>query len=249
MGILEDIIEMGRDSEHNKNQFRIRTKRRKKRTSIEANDKKLIRLFKEERKLRKRKYNLPMIDLIPPIQKGWKRYFVVRDDVKRSKMGSFYENLLQKINTFQYSSTKVFKKKVKRKGKKVAIDIEQKLSVIYPHELKKLKLDEHQFACFEYRIIQEVYEKTIREKHFYEFREPWRYVLRIRPNMIDKVKVFDSELEQRMAQLDTILFENHKNKARLSKIRDWSNYIDKSQEKYDNPLKNKPLYLIIEDFK
>ncbi|WP_305952628.1 hypothetical protein [Emticicia oligotrophica] len=248
MGILEDNIAMGESSIYSKNQLRIRTKRRRKRTSIEARDKKLIRLYKEEKELRKRKYNLPMIDLSPPIQKGYKRFFVVREDVKRSKMGSFYENLLQKINTFQYSSTKIFKKKAKRKGKKVLVDIEQKLSVIYPHELKKLKLDERQLNCFEYKIVLEVLGKTIREKHFYEFKEPWRYVLRIRPNMIDKVKAFDSELEQRIAELDTILYENHKNNGRLIKMKGWSRYIYKNQERCINPLKNKSLNQIIKDF-
>ena len=111
MGILEDIIAMSESSIFIENQFKIRTKRRRKRASIEAKDKKLIRLYKQEKELRKRKYNLPMIDLSPPIQKGYKRFFVVREDIKRSKLGSFYENLLQKINTFQYSSTKIFKKK------------------------------------------------------------------------------------------------------------------------------------------
>ena len=248
MGILEDIIAMGESSIYSKNQLRIRTKRRRKRASVEARDKKLIRLYKEEKELRKRKYNLPMIDLSPPIQKGYKRFFVVREDVKRSKMGSFYENLLQKINTFQYSSTKIFKKKAKRKGKKVLVDIEQKLNVIYPHELKKLKLDERQLNCFDYKIVLEVLGKTIREKHFYEFKEPWRYVLRIRPNMIDKVKAFDSELEQRIAELDTILYENHKSNGRLIKMKGWCRYIYKNQEKYINPLKNKSLNQIIKNF-
>ena len=75
MDILEDIIEISGSSTYSENQFRIRTKRRRKRASIEANDKKLIRLFKEERKLRKQKHELPMIDLVPPIQKGFKRFF------------------------------------------------------------------------------------------------------------------------------------------------------------------------------
>lgn len=248
MGILEDIIAMSESSIFIENQFKIRTKRQRKRASIEAKDKKLIRLYKQEKELRKRKYNLPMIDLSPPIQKGYKRFFVVREDVKRSKMGSFYENLLQKINTFQYSSTKIFKKKAKRKGKKVLVDIEQKLSVIYPHELKKLKLDERQLDCFDYKIVQEVLGKTIREKQFYEFKEPWRYVLRIRPNMIDKVKAFDSELEQRIAELDTVLYKNHKNNGRLVKMKGWSRYAYTNQEKYNNPLKNQSLNQIIKGF-
>ncbi|MDZ7935337.1 MAG: hypothetical protein U5M51_10310 [Emticicia sp.] len=249
MGILEDIIEMSKSSAYSENQFRIRPKRRRKRASIEAKDKNLIRLYKQDKELRKQKQELPMIDLIPPVQKGFKRYFIVRNDVKRSKMGSFYENLLQKINTFQYNDTKVFKKKVKRKGKKIYIDREQELRVIYPHELPKFKLDERQMACFELKTKQEIHGKIIREKQFYEFREPWRFVLRVRPNIIDKVKAFDSELEQRTAELHSILFKNHKNQGRLTHLKGWNRYHDVNEEKYRNPLVNKPLYQIIEDFK
>ncbi|MDZ7900020.1 MAG: hypothetical protein U5N85_18600 [Arcicella sp.] len=78
-------------------------------------NKQLIRLYREDRSLRKQKYELPMIDLVPPIQRGWKRYFIVREDVRRSKMGVFYENLLQKINTVQHSADKTFKVKKETK--------------------------------------------------------------------------------------------------------------------------------------
>lgn len=249
MGILEDIIEMVRDSEHNKNQFRIRTKRRRKRTSIEAKDKKLIGLYKQDKELRKQKQELPMIDLVPPIQKGYKRFFVVREDVKRSKMGSFYENLLQKINTFQYNETKIFNKKVKKFGRKIHVEREQSLKVFYPNDFAKLKLNERQIECFELRLLQEIRGRTIYAKEVYVFKEPWRFVLRIRPNMIEKVKLFDVELEQKMAQVDAVIYDNYKNLGRLKKLRDWGRYNDYNVEKHKNPLKNMPLHLIIEDFK
>lgn len=247
MGILEDTIATSDSSTDCENYFRIRTKRRRKRASIEAKDKKLIRLYKQEKELRKRKYNLPMIDLTPPIQKGYKRFFVVREDVKRSKMGSFYENLLQKINTFQYNETKIFKQKTKKFGRKIYVEREQTLKVFYPNDFAKLQLNERQIECFELCLVQEVRGKTIYEKEVHVFKEPWRFVLRIRPNMIEKVKLFDAELEQKMAEVDAIIYDNYKNHGRLKKLRGWGRYNNYNEEKHKNPLENIPIYQIIED--
>ncbi len=180
-----------------KEQTRLRTIRRKKREIVEANDKRIIRLFKERRELEKRKRNLPMIDLNPPIQKGWKRYFVVREDVRRSKQGVFYENLLRKINTTQYSDTKEFRKKKKKAGRKIYEPKKQDLQIIYPHELVKLKITPAELLCFNLKIKEKVINKKIVETYYYEIIESWRFVLRIRPNLIDKVKAHDNELEQK----------------------------------------------------
>lgn len=249
MGILKDIIEMSKSSTYNENQFRIRTKRRRKRASIEAKDKKLIGLYKQDKELRKQKKELPMIDLVPPIQKGYKRFFVVREDVKRSKIRSFYENLLQKINTFQYNETKIFKQKTKKFGRKIYVEREQSLKVFYPNDFAKLKLNERQIECFELRLLQEIRGRTIYSKEVYVFKEPWRFVLRIRPNMIEKVKLFDAELEQKIAEVDAVIYNNYKNHGRLKKLRDWGRYHNYNEEKHKNPLKNMPLHLIMEDFK
>lgn len=242
---MEDIFNQ---TENNLGSFRLRSERRRRRDKIADKDKILIRLYKENKELRKQKRALPMIDLFPPIQRGWKRYFVLREDVRRSKMGNFYENLLLKINTFQYDSSKIFKKKIKRGGKKIYVDREQELKIIYRYELPKYKFDERQLACFEYQIVWEVVGRNIREKHIYVFKEPWRYVLRIRPNIIDKVRVLDSELEQRIAELDGTLYENYVNKGRLTKLRGWGKYDWVNKLKYENPLKDKSLNKIIEEF-
>ena len=121
-------------------QIRIRSKRRRKRDIIEAHDKKLIRLFKEDRELSKRRSELPMIDLKPPIQRGYKRYFIVREDVRRSKQGVFYENLLRKINTTQFSATKEFKQKKRRLGRRIYEARGQYLKTVLPHEINQMKL-------------------------------------------------------------------------------------------------------------
>jgi NADH:ubiquinone oxidoreductase subunit C len=60
----------------------------------------------------------------------------------------------------------------------------------------------------------------------------------VRPNIIDKIKSIDTELEQKIAELYGIVYDNHKNKGRLHQLRGWPSYHWRSDEKYKNPLKN-----------
>ena len=39
----------------------------------------------------------------------------------------------------------------------------------------------------------------------YVFKEPWRFVLRVRPNVISKVKAFSAELESRQKKINSYL--------------------------------------------
>ena len=223
--------------------LRLRTERRRKKDAIDDKNKQLIRLYREDKSLNKQKWELPMIDLIPPIQRGWKRYFIVREDVRRSKMGTFYENLLQKINTVQYNADKAFKVKKKRKGRRIYEAKEQLLKEIYTYELVKFKLTERELACFELKTVRVLRYKMIYEKQVYVFKEPWRYVLRIRPNMIDKVKAHDNELEQRIAEVHAKIWHNYSNSGRIIKLGFARSYrwSYSKNPKYLNPLKNVPL--------
>lgn len=74
--------------------------RQKKRMQYEDFDKQLISLDKKRDDLQELKRNLGWEPLIPPVQKGWKRFFVLRDDVERSKHAEFFQNILKKINTY-----------------------------------------------------------------------------------------------------------------------------------------------------
>mgnify|MGYP000595125188 CR=1 FL=1 len=88
----------------------------------------------------------------------------------------------------------------------------------------------------------------------YVFCEPWRFVLRVRPNMITKVKRKDLVLEQYQDELKS---QRDRNWGRLVKIwggntNSWNTcqkqYIPKEKYKY-NPVKNKNLWEIMEEYK
>lgn len=193
---------------------RFKSKRRRKRLAKEGQDKKLVQLFKEFKRLRKQQWDLGYMDLIPPVQKGWKRYFILRPDVMLSKDKDFFLELLEKINTTTYSHRKDFKHKRRRHGKKVDVDRIQNLQEFFTWQFEKLKLTEREKMYFKIEM------KVTDRGHLipaFVFTEPWRYVLRIRPNMITKVKIVDPELKSREKQIDNY-FEWNKLYPRLFKV-------------------------------
>src|SRR4051812_19284598 len=95
--------------------YRLRTARQRKRMQYEDFDKQLIQLDKEEDRLYRQKMNLGWEALHPPVQKGWVRSFILREDIARSRYAFFFEAMLKKINTYEYSWRKDFKRKKKRR--------------------------------------------------------------------------------------------------------------------------------------
>lgn len=82
---------------------RLKSKRRRKRLSKKAKEKQLIALHHLEMDLWHQKRNLPLVPLEKPYQKGWVRFFVVRDDVQRVDTLGFFTELLEKINNQLWS--------------------------------------------------------------------------------------------------------------------------------------------------
>ncbi|MDQ0592417.1 hypothetical protein QFZ37_000786 [Chryseobacterium ginsenosidimutans] len=57
------------------------------------------------------------------------------------------------------------------------------------------------------RIIKKDVEKQIRKRYnvYYEFIEPWRFILQVKPYMITHYKPLNSELEKEYAELESYL--------------------------------------------
>lgn len=187
--------------------YRLKTKRQKQQAVKKAFDKKLLKLNKERKLLNKQLYDLGWEELKPPVVRGFKRTFVVRDDVARSSNGLFFEQLLQKINVIQYSPFKTFTVKKRKFGKKIKIAKPQYLQELQAYKVLKLKLTERELQYF-----------SIEEKYLYAqkyltkvwvMNEPWRYVLKVSANVITKTRIRDVELEQRIAEIDKYLEQNN----------------------------------------
>lgn len=185
--------------------YRLRTARQKKRMRYKDFDKQLIKLFKEERDLRKQINNLGFKELKPPVQKGWIRHFILRDDVVNGPHAVFFENILKKINTYEYHWRRDFKIKIKRFGKKFYIVKEQQLRKLWEYRFRELE-----FTDAERQFFYEVWEPDYDGKWHKRicFKEPWRFVLVIRPNMIDKERIVDGALESRKKQIENYLEKN-----------------------------------------
>ena len=232
--------------------YRLRTARQKKRMQYKDFEKKLRKLNKEERKLLEKKRSIKWEPLVPPFQRGWKRYFVLREDVARSKQAEFFENILRKINTVDWSHRRDFKVKKRRKGYKKYVVKEQQLLRPYDFEFPRMN-----FSEFERQLFYEVfyYEKGgKRIVKRYVFREPWRFVLRVRPNMITMVKKKDAIIESRLKKIGNYLDRN-KLRGKMERLlygySYYRSYYEKFEDKEKYIFKNKAfsqvLHLINEE--
>lgn len=185
--------------------YRLRSLRSRKRTIKKDVEKQIRKKYKRSEELWDIKRNIPWIPLDDPYQRGFVRFFVVRDDVMRSKDGEFFEEILKKINTYMYSESRQFLKKKRKFGKRIYVAKEQKLKRISSWSWNDpkfgLTVQERQyFLKYEeycpYRKCNEVY---------YEFTEPWRLILRVKVNMVTHYKPVDFELEKEYAELESYL--------------------------------------------
>lgn len=185
--------------------FRLRSVRSRKRAIRKDVEKQIRTKYKRSRELWKIRRNLPLIPLDKPYQRGFVRFFVVREDVKQSKDGDFFEGILKKINTYMYSDNRKFLKKKRKFGRKIYVEREQKLRYItsYSWNYPKWELTDRERQYFEkkedYCPVRKIF------GIYYQFTEPWRFALRVKPNMITHYKPLDLELEKEYAALDSYL--------------------------------------------
>lgn len=224
---------------------RIKSVRRKKRLVKTDRDKQLIQLDKRRAELWDQRRKLPLVPLEQPYQRGWKRFFVLREDLKHSQRAAFYEDLLPKINTIEYSRDKSFKRKKRRKkgyGYEVRKQLLRELD-LYWWNGPKVNLTEQEKACF--TCVEAYSIKTRRLEVKYVFDEPWRYVLKVTPNMVTHRKPIDSDLEKELAWIDNHI-DRHDLAPRIHLLTHGKNYRWRErfakQPKYINKIKNIPRY-------
>ena len=212
----------------------------------------MIRLDELRTKLRYDKEHLPWVPLAEPYQKGWKRFFVLREDIRRSKDADFYQTLLDKINTVQYSRDKAFRMRKRRMRRYVYTVKTQAVREIELWEWvsPKLKLTEKErtlFFRYERWCSQSKYWKVS-----YVFTEPWRFVLRIRPHMITEQRMIDANLEAELRRLKNYIERNNLG-GKMYKLtrsqRGRRNWHEGVKPQHRHPFINKPLRIILAECK
>ncbi|MDO4435794.1 MAG: hypothetical protein Q4B71_05180 [Cardiobacteriaceae bacterium] len=223
---------------------RYRSKRSRLRKRKQAQEKNIRQAWLRYQTVEKAIRDIPLLPLPEPYQKGWQRFFVLREDIKQSALASFYEEILKTINTVQYSETRQFVKKARRKGKKIYLPREQHLKrfslVDWYHP--KCPLSERQRAHFG---LVEYFDATTQcWRKEYEFLEPWRYVWKIAPRWITHYRPVHELLEREKALLEYKLFDCKPHYAILQNrvfcprnaYKAWRK--SKSEQLFPNPLKN-----------
>lgn len=184
--------------------LRILAKRQKIRRIKTGQEKALLEMDRERDRLYGLLYQKEYIELDPPYQQGWRRTFEMRADVAAGSQADQFAEILKLINTVQFSLRKDFKIKKRYKGKKVYRAREQSLNCLGEQQWEKL-VSRHRALFYE---IWNVDKRTGYRKS-YVFAEPWRYVLKVRPNMITRLVRINPDLESRCRQLDGMISSNH----------------------------------------
>lgn len=199
-------------------QYKLKTARQKKRLQKKDFDKQVIQIIKKREQYWQQRCDLPWVPLEEPYQRGWKRHFVLREDIQRSAMGHFYQQFLKNINTFQFSPDKSFKAKRKRKQRKTTVDRKQFLREFPEWQWNSDKYHSlNELEKTQFHLYEKWDDKSKTVKMVYRFNEPWRYVLKIVPNLITHVKLLDSQLEQDIQRLDNFITQ-HQIEARIYKL-------------------------------
>ena len=213
---------------------RLRNLRSRKRIAREDHEKYLRECIKRQKVLFKQRRELPLVPLEKPYQKGYVRFFVLREDVRQGKQADFFATLLEKINTYQYADTRKFQKKKKRRGKRVYIARKQELYAFSQWEweraLEKGKFTQKERAYF--AKIECFNRQKDRFEIYYEFTEAWRFELRVKPNMITHYRPVDIAIEQELAELDKIINDHKKWGIIHSKIYGGSYSWNQFQKRY-----------------
>jgi hypothetical protein len=232
--------------------YRIRTARQKKRMQHEDLEKRLLKLDKERWQLRVQQFNRGWAPVDPPYQRGWKRFFVLRADVARSNQAEFFEGILKKINTSQWSYRKDFRVRGKRNKKvlgKYRIR-EQHLLAPDPMSFAKLDFSDKEKLFFEERLSYCVQQgKYIKS---YVFIEPWRFELRIRPNIVREAWIVDPVLKSRQKEIDSFI-EKGWHEGKITKLNGgaWTSFFSKLYErrKYVYAWKHKSFSQLMDEIK
>ena len=115
------------------------------------------------------------------------------------------------------------------------------------HYLVKHQFSDKELAYFEEKLI---YSKRHREPvKVVVFTEPWRFVLRIRPNIITHTKLRDVVLEQRIKRIDTYIQQNDL-KGTINRLvyghHKW-HWFREEKARERNPYKHKNLEQILDE--
>ncbi len=170
-------------------------------------EKDLIKLYKELDRVRTTVWRSEMVELDKPRFAGFRRFFVLRDDILKRKDAKDIQQILDRINCECYSKSKDFSfyDTQDRWG-----TVRQKLGTLSEKQWEQLPNNQKKF-------FWETWHGRLRCKQ-YIFQFPWMFVYKIRRRYVKKVPLLSPEMESRLAELHSKIFEQDYLWPRISKL-------------------------------
>ncbi len=186
------------------------------------------------------------VKLEHPYQRGWERFFVLREDARRDARAPFYQKILDKINTRQFSRRKDFKIRTRDRGRKRYAERDQELDDVCARDFISDKFTDKERASFIPVVKYDQYNKI---GYFdYRFSEPRRFVLCVRPNLVTHVRVIDTLQESRDAHIEAIFYQQNRifrvRKLLHGKAGIWQY---RCLDKYESPFLNRSFADILDE--
>jgi hypothetical protein len=184
------------------------------------NEKELISIWKKKWRLMQGKRALNWVELPKPERWGYKRFFVLREDVAKSREANFYAGILKLIQNTVLSRDKKFEyKDYKTKTKK---PIMQYVKDIDLREWNKLiaagKLTDKQQSFFERKWKNNPGNRG--GYWTFEFKKPWVFEMKRQPHYITHRILIDPKLESELTELSNRI-ERQNLTPKISKIMGW----------------------------
>lgn len=205
--------------------MKVVDKHRQRKFDKQKEEKSILGLWRKQTRLWNAKRNLNKIELEKPRRHGYKRFFILRDDVAKGRDASIYRPLLKYLQTFVYCKDKKFLRK-DYKTKKM-VPIEQSIQSIDHRSYNKIEptLTEKQKVLFERYWRQNPINPKNGEWR-YRFKKPWMFVEKIEPHYITHVIEIDPTLESQLREILNKIEANNM-MPKINKMMGWNkNYDD-----------------------
>lgn len=207
-------------------------KRRQKKFDKFENEKELISLWKKQARLMKGKRSLNWIELPKPERWGYKRFFVLREDIAKSREAEFYKGILKLVqNTVLCRDKKFEAKDYETKTRKPII---QHIASIGHSDWNKLDA-EGKLTNKQKMMFTQVWKTNKGGRGGYwvfEFNKPWMFVTKIQPHYITHRILINPQLESEIRELENKIERNNL-WPKIGKLKGWRSYRGYMAEKND----------------
>lgn len=175
-------------------------------------------------------YNAPIKKLKQPYQRGWVRFFALRDDVLRRNDADRFRELLEYVQCIHYSRKRHFLVRLHAKSSRFR-QRKHKLRVFTALDALQLKIPEQLLSYFMTQKRRPIATRArLRELMLSGYRGPIKirhphyFVRKIEPYMITHSRVALPDIERRLSEVEFIL-DQAPNRGRLKNLQCSHSYI------------------------